>query len=225
MSSPPQDPVQSTAAARNINAFAWALAVCPLAIVAIGTVLVLMGLPSGEDWVSVLTLAASVALVVADKRRILASGVAITGNLPATAWFVVPPVYLWKRANRLGRTKAQSWTAIACDVLAIVIPVAMLALPASNMAQADVLSGCADPEIKTGVEDTFSGWVVARNAGVKAVSLVDQEEVAQGPGKNPKKRYCRATVLASDDKEYPVEYMLEMRQGQVFIHLEIKDAP
>lgn len=86
---------------------AWALAVSPLAVAVVLLALFLLGSVDDVRALTVLSLAASAALVIADRRSIVRSGRAAGGPPPSVRWFLVPPVYLWRRAACLGRSRVQ----------------------------------------------------------------------------------------------------------------------
>ena len=140
MSGPKQDASGTNPASQSNETLAWVLAALPAAVLVVSLILVPSGSTVGVDALSGLALAASAALVVVDKRRVAASGAAAGAALPATAWFLVPPVYLWKRANRLGRSKAQAWTWMGCSLAAVVVPFAFAILLASGAAEPDGLA-------------------------------------------------------------------------------------
>ncbi len=67
----------------------------------------------------------------------------------------------------------------------------------------------------------FDDLPAARLAGVRAVSLGRQAEVAQGPGPVPTVRYCSGTMLAMDDVDYAVDFSFERRREDVIVRLQI----
>ena len=140
MSALKQDAPGADPAPRSNETLAWTLAALPAAASVVSMILVPSSSTIGSDAVGALALAASAALVVIDKRRLAASGAAAGAALPATAWFLVPPVYLWKRANRLGRSKAQAWTWMGCSLAAVVVPIILVILLASGAAEPDGLA-------------------------------------------------------------------------------------
>ena len=205
---------------------AWALAASPLAVALLLMALFLLGVVDDARALSVLSLAASAALVVADRRGLTRSGRAADGALPSVWWFLVPPVYLWRRATCLGRSRAQAWAWAACAALAFAIRVAVLVAAASDLAGAREASmrlpGCADRDVAADVRGVFDDLPAARQDGVRAVSLGAQAEVGQGPGAVPLVRYCSGTMLATDDVEYDVDYSFERRREDVIVRLQIR---
>jgi len=110
---------------------AWALAALPLASAVLLAVLALLDVIDDMRALSALALLATAALVLADRRRLRRSGMA-SGGMPSAWWFLVPPVYLWRRAVALGRPKAPVWGWGASTVLAGVIRVVVLAVIATQ---------------------------------------------------------------------------------------------
>ncbi len=221
-----QSPGLAARDTKGEDTLAWALAVSPVAATAILVLLLLVGFVFDLRWLSVLTLLAAAVLVVADKRRLVAWGRVAWGDLPATAWFLVPPVYLWKRATRLGRSKSHCWTWLTCAAVAFIAQTALMVAIATELADRRVaaqrLPDCASPTIVADVRGVFDSLPVVRQAGVKAVSLSEPEEVAQGPGSVPTARYCSGMMLASDTVEYAIDYSFERRQEQVIIRLQLR---
>jgi len=71
------------------------------------------------------------------------------------------------------------------------------------------------------IKSVFDSLPAAQQAGVRAVSLGSQREVAQGPGSTPAERYCTGVMLASDTVEYAIDYSFERRQDEVIIRLQL----
>ena len=199
---------------------AWALAALPLASAVLLAVLVLVDAVDDMRALSALALLASAALVVTDRRRLQRSGLA-NGGVPSAWWFLVPPAYLWRRATALGRSKAPVWGWVASTVLAGMVRVVMLAVIATRIAAAERLPDCTSRDMVADIKAVFDSLPAAQQAGVKAVSLGSQREVAQGPGSTPAERYCTGTMLASDTVEYAIDYSFERRQDDVVIRLQL----
>ena len=165
------------------DGMAWALAALPLASAALLAFLVLLDVVEGMRALTALTLLASAALVLADRQRLRRSGVA-AGGLPSPWWFLVPPVYLWRRAAALGGSKAPFWAWFASTAGASVIRVAVLVALASQVAGERAAAGrlpdCADRGVVADVKAVFDSLPAARQDGVRAVSLGGQAEVARG---------------------------------------------
>jgi hypothetical protein len=172
----------------------------------------------------VLVLLASAGLVVLDKRDLARSGRVPKAALPSTAWFLVLPVYLRKRARRLGQGPLQFWVSVGCAVAGPVVgTAAVAALALATLSQPDgALPACNDPDAIQDVLNTFDGLGPVREAGVRGVSLSGQEETGQGPGAVPKLRYCIASVLASNAQEYDIDYTYEQRPDRIVIRLELR---
>jgi len=81
------------------------------------------------------------------------------------------------------------------------------------------LTDCADRGAVADLRGVFDGLPAARLAGVRAVSLGGQVEVAQGPGAVPSVRHCSGTMLATDNVEYAIDYSFERRQEDVIVRL------
>ena len=206
------------------DGMAWALAALPLASAALLAVLVLLDVADGMRALTALTLLASAALVLTDRQRLRRSRVA-AGGMPSAWWFLVPPVYLWRRATALGGSKVPFWAWFASTAGASVIRVAVLVALASQAAgeraAAGRLPGCADRDVVADIKGVFDSLPAARQDGVRAVSLGSQAEVGQGPGPVPTVRYCSGTMLASDTVEYAIDYSFERRQEDVIIRLQL----
>ena len=159
-----------------------------------------------------------------DRRRLQRSGMAV-GGMPTVWWFFVPPAYLWRRAAALGRSKAPFWAWLGSSTLAGVIRIAVLAVIAAQVANeraaAERLPDCADRGVVADIRAVFDSLPAARQAGVRAVSLGGQAEVAQGPGSTLVERYCTGVMLASDTVEYAIDYSFERRQDEVVIRLQL----
>lgn len=218
--SPPAVPLAP--APPSNDRWAWALAVLPLTAAVLLAPLALLGL--GRDLPTLLTLLASAALVVVDRRDLARSGRLSRAALPATAWFLVSPVYLRKRARRLGQGSLQFWVAVGCAVAAPVVATIVVGLLtlATRPQETGVLPACNDPGSVQDVLNAFDGLGTAREAGVHGVSLSGQEETGQGPGAVPKLRYCSASVLASNAEEYGIDYTYEQRPDGVIIRLKLR---
>lgn len=91
--------IQAARTPRVGEGLAWALAASPLAVAVVLLILFLLGVVDDVRALSVLSLATSAALVIADRKGLVRSGRAMDGPPPAVRWFLVPPVYLWRRAT------------------------------------------------------------------------------------------------------------------------------
>ena len=202
------------------DGMAWALAAVPLASAVLLAVPVLLGAVDAMRVLSEFAVVASAALVRADKRRLQRSGAA-TGGMPSAWWFLLPPVYLWRRAVALGRSKAPVWGWLGNSTLAGVIRVVVVAVIATQVATAERLPDCASRNMAADIRAVFDDLPAARQAGVRAVSLGGQAEVGQGPGSTPAERYCTGVMLASDSVEYAIDYSFERRQDDVVIRLQL----
>jgi len=202
------------------DGLAWALAALPLASAVLLAILALLNAVDDMRALSALTLLASAALVLADRQHLQRSGMA-SGGMPSAWWFLVPPVYLWRRAAALSRSKAPVWGWGASTVLAGVIRIVVLAVIATQIATAERLPDCASRDMVADIKAVFDSLPAAQQAGVKAVSLGTQREVAQGPGSTPAERYCTGVMLASDNVEYAIDYSFERRQDEVIIRLQL----
>ena len=167
---------------------AWALAILPLASAVLLAALVLLEVADGMRALTALTLLASIAFVLADGQRLRRSGVA-AGGIPSAWWSLLPPIYLWRRAAALGRSKAPFWAWFASTAAASAVRVAVLVALASQAADeraaAERLPDCADRGMVTDLRAVFDDLPAAKQDGVRAVSLGGQAEVAQGPGPVP----------------------------------------
>lgn len=173
--------------------------------------------------VSLAALLAAAALVIIDKRGLIRAGRIPQSSLPSTAWFLFPPTYLLKRANRLGNSKRLFWLSLACLVLAFVTRTAFVAGTATSLADANpVLPGCADRGSMQDVVNVFNDMEIVRTASLHGVIVADQTETGQGPGTKPMERFCSGTMHASDDREYDIHYAFEIVQDQIIVHVQLK---
>ena len=203
------------------DAPAWGLAFLPLATALLYILATLVGV--SMDVVSVAAFLAAAALVVVDKRDLVRTGRVARSSLPSTAWFLISPVYLLKRANRLRGPKTQFWISIACSVLVLVVSIAITATAANRLADADpVLPGCADRRSIPDVVGAFDTVESVRNAGLHGVIVTEQTEISQGPGARPTTRLCSGTMQASNARDYDIRYEFEIVQGQVIITVELQ---
>jgi len=206
------------------DGMAWALAALPLATAALLAALVLLDIADSMRALTALTLFATATFVLADRQRLRRFGVA-AGGMPSAWWSLVPPVYLWRRAAALGGSKAPFWAWFASTAAASAVRVAVLAMIVSQAteerAAAERLPDCADRGAVADLRGVFDDLPAARLAGVKAVSLGGQAEVAQGPGPVPTVRYCSGAMLATDNVDYDVDFSFERRQEDVIVRLQI----
>lgn len=214
---------QITPVSSLTDRWAWVLAVLPLAGAILLAPLAVLGLH--RNWLTLLVLLVSAGLVVVDKRGLARSGRVSPAAIPATAWFLLPPVYLRKRALRLGQGSRQFWVSVVCTVTGPIVETVIVALlTLATMQQvSSALPACNDPDAAPDVLKVFDTFGPAREAGVHGVSLSGQEETGQGPGAVPKLRYCSASVLASDAQEYDVDYTYEQRSDGVIIRLKVRN--
>jgi hypothetical protein len=207
------------------DGMAWALAALPLATAALLAALVLLDIADDMRALTALTLFVTAAFVLADRQRLRRFGVA-AGGMPSAWWSLLPPVYLWRRAAALGGSRAPFWAWFASTAAASAVRVAVLAVLASQVAEERAAAGrlpdCASRDMVADVKAVFDSLSVARQAGVRAVSLGSQREVAQGPGSTPTERYCTGVMLASDTVEYEISYSFERRQDEVIIRLQLE---
>ena len=202
------------------DAAAWGLVFLPLATSLGYIVAVLSGLDLGL--VSLATLVGSVVLIVFDKRNLASTGRLPRTASPSIAWFLFPPGYFFRRARSLGTPRTQAWMSLACVIAAFVARSTVFAVLVSQAVEMEpVLPACADRGSMQDVINVFDGIASVRAANIHGVILVDQTEIAQGPGAKPTTRYCKGTMRASNDEEYDVNYDFELQQGQVIIRLEV----
>ncbi len=218
--SSPTLPAATVPSPAGMDGMAWALAAVPLASAVLLAVFALSDAVDAMRALSALALVASAALVLADRRRLQRSGMA-GGGMPSAWWFLLPPVYLWRRAAALGRSKAPVWGWGASTVLAGIVRVLVLAVIATQIATAGRLPDCASRDMAADIKAVFDSLPAAQQAGVRAVSLGGQAEVGQGPGSTPAERYCTGVMLASDNVEYAIDYSFERRQDEVIIRLQL----
>lgn len=205
----------------KLDAPAWSLAYLPLATTLANLFAATIGVST--DVVSLATILAAVALVIIDKRELRRTDRIPWSSLPFTVWSLVPPVYLFKRARRLGIPKTQFWVSIVCSVLAFVISTAVVARMATSLADADlVLPDCADRGSMSDVLSVFDDIESVRSVGLHGVIVTDQTEVGQGPGASPKARFCTGVMHASNEREYDMRYGFEIIQGQVIVHVQLQ---
>ncbi len=125
----------------------------------------------------------------------------------------------------LGGSKAPFWAWLGIAAAASIVRVAVLAMIVSQAAEeraaAERLPDCADRGAVADLRAVFDDMPAARLAGVRAVSLGGQAEVAQGPGPVPTVRYCSGTMLATDDVDYAVDFSFERRQEDIIVRLQI----
>lgn len=219
--SSPAPPSPATVSAVPANqTLVWALATLPITGAALSGLALLAGI-SGT-LVGVVIVAAAALLVMVDKRRLVAAGAASRAALPATAWFLFVPVYLWKRATLLSSSRAPAWASLigAGAAPVVLMLVAGLTAAASGLGAAS-LPDCAARAVASDVIRIFGDIPEVRRLAVRGVHLSKQTEFAQGPGRQPRERYCSATVLASDTREYEVEYSLELRGADLIVHVEL----
>ena len=213
---PSQSPPNVNTTLSTPDAAAWGLAFLPLATALLYILAALVRINS--DMVSVAAFLASAALVIADKRNLVRTGRLARSSLPATAWFLFSPMYLFKRATRLRGPKTQLWISIACSVLVLIVSIVITAMAANRLADADpVLPGCADRRSIPDVVGAFDTVESVRNAGLHGVIVTEQTEISQGPGARPTTRLCSGTMQASNARDYDIRYEFEIVQGQVII--------
>lgn len=220
-----ETPAPAARTASGGEVLAWTLAAVPLATTVLRMLAAALDVAGNGRWLSALALLASLLIVKADRRRLLQSGAAAPGSLPSAWWCLVPPVYLWRRATCLGRPRLPAWGWLGSAALAFVLSLAVLAAAAPGsepQTGAMVLPDCTGPGAAADVERTFTSLPAARSAGVAGVSVTEQEETGQGPGRAPNIRYCSALVLGSDNHEYEVDYSLELRPDGAVIRLQLR---
>ena len=152
-------------------------------------------------------------LVILDTKAIDRSGHRKARGRPAAWWLLLVPVYLWKRATYLGQRKVPFWAWIACCVLGVVFQqpevsdgMFMVALPQ-----------CSGAYASTEVDKVFSSIVTVKQAGIKALRLDNGQQVAS----TPNNKSCTGTIVATDDRRYPVAYRFEKKGDTVYIHVRM----
>ena len=199
----------------------WAIAAAPLAASALTLMLALLGAEAATSVTSMLAIAATAALVVADRRRIAA---AKTGDrpMPSAAWFLVPPAYLWKRATALGLTRRLFWANIGFGVAAFALGIAATVAVAARQVAANQLPACDDPAALEDVVALFTEMPEAKRAGIKGVGVGSPAELRLPSAQFEAPRMCTGSMLGSDTREYPLDYSFEWRQGQVIVRIELR---
>ena len=199
----------------------WAIAAAPLAASALTLSLALVIAEAATRFTSLLAIAATAALVVADKRRIAGSR-CDKGPLPSTAWFLVPPVYLWKRASVLGFSRRLFWMNLVFVAAGLLLGILATVSIAGRQVEATQLPTCDDPAALNEVVAIFSDMPEARRAGVKGVSLGRPAEIRETAAPKGAPRFCTGSMLASDTHEYALDYSFEWRQGEIIVRIELQ---
>lgn len=223
----PPTPAQATG---REDSLAWVLAILPLAAMALRAMAGALEINLGV--VSLTSLAGAAALVVADKRAMAGQGRLRHSALPSTAWFLIAPVYLFKRATVLRAPKTQFWVSLACMALAFAgetASAARAALDARNAGSAETttnavpaLPGCADKAYMPSVVNVFGDIAEVRNAGIRGVVVTRRIDRGVGQDEVPPVRVCSGTMAASDGQDYQITYGFEIIQDQVIVNVELQ---
>ena len=196
---------------------AWMLAALPLAVTAIR--LPAMSIEIAQQLVSVAGLVASFGLVVADRRMLVGAGRLSPATKPGLWRALLPPIYLYARAKRLGTTLILFWLSLASIVLAGMLGLTMAAMTA----EASALPACDDDVTVTAAMGAFNSTLLVRQADIHAIAVTNETEIAQGPGPRPRERACTAMIRASDDVAYPVDYTVDLTEhDQPIVHLRLQ---
>ena len=199
--------------------YAWALALSPLLTVVVGVPLALAGL--GPLAAALARLGAATALIILDRRALSRSDCLPPDALPAVAWLLLPEVYLVKRARRLGRPLTQFWVMLAAEAATLALGVGLVGAAVQSQADAG-LPRCADRSSVDDVLAVFGDIPDVRAAGLHGIALLDQTEIAQGPGASPQERVCEGAVEASDTRRYGITYGFEIIQGRIVVRAYLK---
>jgi len=197
------------------NVYAWLFAAVPL----IGAIIELVGLRYVRDanlinapsffWVYWIAYAVFAGL---DTNAIRGSG----NRAPASlVWCLLPPVYLWIRANRLRQSKSYFWAWVACGVLAVVVDQPLVK---SNINLGTQLPDCNSAVATDEVSKLFAADAAMRQAGTTAVEI---KEIVDGGVVNDK-RVCNARVLTSANTVLRIHYEIGQSVDHYVFSLKIQ---
>lgn len=192
------------------STYAWLIALSPV-IGALASVLWgnAISPPSSLAYSLVFSLVV-VALAFMDARAIVRSGRTSKQAASPFLFALFPPLYFIKRSRLLGRSLLYLWIWL----VAIVVSVLIL--------NSGILSGIY---FGTGVPSCSSSFTTGllrgafarisnmQLAGISALNVSDDMEISS----TATSRNCRATVTASDVRNYHVSYTVEIRGTQIFV--------
>jgi hypothetical protein len=191
------------------SAYAWTLALLPLISIALGFALDHAGL--SDRIASYASLGLTVGLVTAD-RQILRQ--ANYTNAPAQWWFVLIPVYLWKRANILQESQRKFWVQIASFVAVFSIVIGIAALTDSPL---------AIPSCSASKEDAiriFDGIGPVKQANLTATALTDITETSLANNI----RHCKGIITTNTGSKYALNFDIYRQNEKIYIQDKIGAA-
>ena len=81
------------------------------------------------------------------------------------------------------------------------------------------LPECSGAYASTDVDKVFSTIAPVKQAGIKALRLDDGQQVAS----TSNNKSCTGTIVATDDRRYPVTYRFEKKGDTIYIHVRISE--
>lgn len=192
------------------NTFAWVLAMVPL----IGVVIELI--VSQRTVIPVWAIIAGYAityliLVQIDVRRIKSSGNAVD-TTPFENWWLLVPVYLYKRATALKHARTYFWAWWGALVLGMVIGGDAKSLFDKDTYWGAGLPACDSNYMKTQTQQIFREIPLMKARGIVALEVKNAKQVSG----NTKQKKCTATFVTSVGTDLQGTYTITMQENDQF---------
>ena len=192
---------------------AWILALIPLIGIVLGYLVDQISNSAGNS-LNISILVVTFFVMRQDKRQMVAAGY---GPAPSLWWVVLPAVYLWKRANILGRSKAPFWTLIAVYVVALGMSAVVLA-SAFGVLGTPAALGCR--EVDGDVVRLWNSIDGVKRANLVGERLTAIEEVSNGDSVlDGQRRTCRAVVLTKDGGRHDIDFVISNENGTAYVRV------
>jgi len=111
------------------NVYAWLFAFVPLVGAIVETALDQAGVNVPPPAMLLSYAVAYLVLVSLDSAAIKRSGNPDVNHAPSALWFLIAPVYLWKRGTFLRQGRAYFWVWVACFVVGVAVDIASASQP------------------------------------------------------------------------------------------------
>ncbi len=201
------------------NVYAWIYAFVPLIGAVIEEAFAQNGAAFGPTYLWIPYVISYGVLAGLDSRMIARSGNLPKGRLPNVWWFILAPVYLWKRASYLKQRKSYFWTWIVCFVIGIVFQ-------ASGVSNGLFVAGipkCESAYATTEAMSLFDKLDVMIKRNTKALNInMPKETDVTTSGSEVTSRTCSATIKGTDDNDHLIIYKFDEENGQVYVHLHVQ---
>lgn len=202
------------------DVYVWIIAVSPVAVLALQIAVGALGVVSAAtvgQLITIITGAVVIYCVIVDTKQLDRLGRRNGVRRPSAWWALFSPVYLWRRATFLGRTRTNFWVYIACIVASLGLQSLILAAVLYTGSTAG-LPACDSRVADSEVRNLANSLAEFKTHNVTATVLGQQEQVSN----TGTLRSCKGVLTMSDATLHPLTYSFEQRPTEVYVQIVVQ---